>query len=173
MVRLTNAAWTIGAETPRFRRHVRLAGKEIMSNLFADRERSEKRQMDDSVKDRLASQVLELLIDFEMALSERKRKYPAQEFFAFASAARRYIELTRKDQLVRRDVAVALKDLAACIEVMRKGVPDAVVLEAHRLESLFFDGYDPYFEGDEPPGCRVDKTVRLVCNFGHSRNSGL
>jgi len=108
--------------------------------------------MDDAVKDRLASQVLELLIDFEMALSERKRKYPAQEFFAFASAARRYIDLTRKDQLVRRDVAVALKGLAACLEVMRKGVPDAVVLEAHRLENLFFDGYDPYFEGDEPSG---------------------
>jgi hypothetical protein len=58
---------------------VRIAGKEIMSNLFADHERSKKRH--DSVKDRLASQVLELLIDFEMALSERKRKYPAQEFF--------------------------------------------------------------------------------------------
>ena len=40
-----------------------------MSNLFADRERSKKRLMDDSIKDRLASQVLELLIDFEMALS--------------------------------------------------------------------------------------------------------
>jgi hypothetical protein len=81
-----------------------------MSNLFADRERSKKRLMDDSIKDRLASQVLELLMDFEMALSERKRKYPAQEFFAFASSARRYIDLTRKDHLVRRDVAVALKD---------------------------------------------------------------
>lgn len=131
---------------------VRIAGKEIMSNLFEDRERSKTRQTDDSVKDRLASQVLERLIDFEMALSERKRKYPAQEFFDFASAARQYIDLTRKDQLVRRDVAVALKDLAACLELRRKGAPDAVVLEAHRLESLFFDGYDPYFEGDEPPG---------------------
>ena len=123
-----------------------------MSNLFADGERSKKRPMGDSLKDRLASQVLELLIDFEMALSERKRKYPAQEFFAFASAARRYIELTRKDQLVRRDVAVALKNLATYLELRRKGVPDTVVLEANRLESLFFDGYDPYFEGDEPPG---------------------
>jgi hypothetical protein len=131
---------------------VRIAGKEVMSNLLADRDRFKKRYIDDSVKDRLASQVLELLIDCEMALSERKAKYPAQEFFAFASAARRYIDLTRKDQLVRRDVAVALKDLAVCLEVRRKGVPDAVVLEAHRLESLFFDGYDPYFEGDEPPG---------------------
>jgi hypothetical protein len=131
---------------------VRIAGKEIMSNLFADRERSKKRYMGNSVKDRLASQVLELLIDFEMALSERKRKYPAQEFFTFASTARRYIDLTHKDQLVRRDVAVALKNLAACLEVRRKGVPGAVALEAHRLESLFFDGYDPYFKGDEPPG---------------------
>ena len=122
-----------------------------MSNLFAD-ERSKRRHMDDSVKDRLASQVLELLVDFEMALSESKRKYPAQEFFAFASAARRYINLTRKDQLVRRDVAVALKDLATCLELRRKAVPDAVVLEADRLESLFFDGYDAYFESDEPPG---------------------
>ena len=131
---------------------VRIAGKEVISNLFADRERSKKRHMYESVKDRLASQVLELLIDFEMVLSETKRKYRAQEFFAFASAARRYIDLTRKDQLVRRDVAVALKDLAACLEVMRKGVPDAVVLEAHRLESLFFDGYGHYFEDDEPLG---------------------
>ena len=60
-----------------------------MSNRFADRQRFKKRHMDNSVKDRLASQALELLIDFEMALSERKRKYPVQEFFAFARAARR------------------------------------------------------------------------------------
>lgn len=53
-------------------------GKEIMSDLPADRERCKKRPVDESVKDRLASQVLELLIDFEMTLSERKRKYPAQ-----------------------------------------------------------------------------------------------
>jgi hypothetical protein len=39
---------------------VRIAGKEIMSNLFADRERSKRRH--ESVKDRLASQVLELLM---------------------------------------------------------------------------------------------------------------
>lgn len=123
-----------------------------MSNLFADRQQFKKSQADNSVKNRLASQALELLIDFEMALSERKRKYPVQEFFAFARATRRYIDLTRKDQLVRRDVAVALNDLAECLEARRKGVPDAVLLEAHRLESLFFDGYDPYFEGDEPPG---------------------
>ncbi len=60
--------------------------------------------------------------------------------------------MTRRDQLVRRDVAVALRGLAESLEARRKRVPDGVLLEAHRLESLFFDGYDPYFEGDEPPG---------------------
>ena len=140
---------------------VRIAGKEIMSNLFADHERSKKRHMDDSVKDRLASQVLELLIDFEMALSQRRRKYPAQEFFAFASAARRYIDLTRKDQLVRRDVAVALKDLAACLEVRRKGVPDAVVLEAHRWKAS--SSMDTIRTSKETnlPACRAERPIRL------------
>jgi hypothetical protein len=124
----------------------------VTNAIHTARYRFKKRQMDNSVKDRLASQALDLLIDFEMALSERTRNYPVQEFFAFARAARRYIDLTRRDQLVRRDVAVALKDFAECLEPRRKGVPDAVLLEAHRLESLFFDGYDPYFEGDQPPG---------------------
>jgi len=29
---------------------------------------------------------------------------------------------------------------------------NTVVLEAERLECLLFAGYDPQFEGDEPPG---------------------
>lgn len=100
---------------------VRIAAKGTMSNLFADRQRFKKRQMDNSVKDRLASQALELLIDFEMALSERKRKYPVQEFFAFARAARRYVELTRRDQLVRRDVAAALNGTFTLIGTLGLG----------------------------------------------------
>jgi hypothetical protein len=108
--------------------------------------------MDNSERDRSAAQALDLLCSFEVALSESKRKYPVQEFFSFANAARRYIDLTRRDQLVRRDVAVALKGLAQSLDARRKRVPERVLLEADRLESLFFDGYDPYFEGDEPPG---------------------
>jgi hypothetical protein len=108
--------------------------------------------MDNSERDRSAAQVLDLLCSFEVALSESKRKYPVQEFFSFANAARRYIDLTRRDQLVRRDVAVALKGLAQSLDARRKRVPERVLLEADRLEGLFFDGYDPYFEGDEPPG---------------------
>jgi hypothetical protein len=123
-----------------------------MGGPFPDRQRSKRHQMDNSERDRSAVQVLDLLCSFELALSESKRKYPVQEFFSFANAARRYIDLTRRDQLVRRDVAVALKGLAQSLDARRKRVPERVLLEADRLESLFFDGYDPYFEGDEPPG---------------------
>jgi hypothetical protein len=123
-----------------------------MGSPFPDRQRSKRHQMDNSERDRSAAQVLDLLCSFEVALSESKRKYPVQEFFSFANAARRYIDLTRRDQLVRRDVAVALKGLAQSLDARRKRVPERVLLEADRLESLFFDGYDPYFEGDEPPG---------------------
>jgi hypothetical protein len=123
-----------------------------MGGPFPDRQRSKRHQMDNSERDRSAAQVLDLLCSFEVALSESKRKYPVQEFFSFANAARRYIDLSRRDQLVRRDVAVALKGLAQSLDERRKRVPERVLLEADRLESLFFDGYDPYFEGDEPPG---------------------
>src|SRR5438445_6522278 len=123
-----------------------------MCSAFPDRQRPKRPQMDNSERDCAAAQVLDLLCSFEVALAESKRKYPVQEFFSFASAARRYIDLTRRDKLVRRDVAVALKGLAQSLDARRKRVPEGVLLEADRLESLFFDGYDPYFEGDEPPG---------------------
>jgi hypothetical protein len=123
-----------------------------MCSPFPDRQRPKRPQIHNSERDRSADQVLDLLCSFEVALSESKRKYPVQEFFSFANAARRYIDLTRRDQLVRRDVAVALKGLAQSLDARRKRVPEGVLLEADRLESLFFDGYDPYFEGDEPLG---------------------
>jgi hypothetical protein len=38
------------------------------------------------------------------------------------------------------------------LEAGRKPAPGDVRCEAERLECLLFGGYDPYFEGDEPPG---------------------
>jgi hypothetical protein len=34
----------------------------------------------------------------------------------------------------------------------RKGVPGDVLRDAEHLECLLFSGYDPHFEGNEPPG---------------------
>jgi hypothetical protein len=101
-----------------------------MCSSFPDRQKPKWPQMDNSERDRSAAQVLDLLCSFEVALSESKRKHPVQEFFSFANAARRYIDLTRRDQLVRRDVAVALKGLAQSLEARRKRVPEGVLRQA-------------------------------------------
>ncbi len=76
--------------------------------------------------------------------------YPTILFFC--DCCRQYTELTRRDRLVRRDVAVVMNGLLQSLELERKRVPGEILYEADRLESLFFAGYDPHFEGDEPPG---------------------
>jgi hypothetical protein len=107
--------------------------------------------MVDPKQDRLAKDVVELSISFKMALSN-KRKYPMVEFNSFVAAAKGYIAALGKAPLIHRDVVSAISGLREFLEIERKRVPGEVLYEADRLESLFFSGYDPHFEGDEPPG---------------------
>jgi hypothetical protein len=102
-------------------------------------------------KDCLAAEVQERWIEFQIALSD-KRKYPLQQFLQFLEAGRRYAELTKRDALIHRTVVSAVNGLTEFLMAERKQVPEPVVQDAQRLESLVFSGYDPYFEGDEPPG---------------------
>ena len=102
-------------------------------------------------KDRLAAQVMKHWTEFQQALSD-KRKYPIREFKAFWNSARHYVELTKSDRLIHRAVAAALNGLAGFLALERKRVPADVLQDADRLECLLFSGYDPHFEGDEPPG---------------------
>ena len=106
--------------------------------------------MSTSQKDRLA-EVAERWIDFQTALSDT-RKYPLQQFRQFWEAGRRYAELTKHDPLIHRSVVCAVSGLTDFLMVERKRVPQRVIEDAQRLESLVFSGYDSYFEGDEPPG---------------------
>jgi hypothetical protein len=103
-------------------------------------------------KDRLATQAMECWADFQDGLSLDKRKYPIQQFIAFWTVTKRYAELTRSDLLIHRSVAGAVNGLVDFLEVERERVPDQVLRDAERLECLLFSGYDPHFEGDEPPG---------------------
>jgi hypothetical protein len=107
--------------------------------------------MSTSQKDRLAAEVAERWIDFQTALSD-KRKYPLQQFRQFWDAGRTYAELTKRDPLIHRSVVSAVNGLTDFLMVERKRVPEGVIQDAQRLESLVFSGYDSYFEGDEPPG---------------------
>ena len=94
---------------------------------------------------------MERRVDFETAL-ENKRKYPIEEFNAFLRAVRHYIEMTQGDTMVHKSVAQSVNGLREFLELERKRVPGIVLFEADRLECEVFGGYDPYFEGDEPPG---------------------
>ena len=70
----------------------------------------------------------------------------------FATGVRRYVDVIGRDPLIHREIASAINGLVDFLKVERRQVPDSVIYEASRLESLLFSGYDPHFEGDEPPG---------------------
>jgi hypothetical protein len=107
--------------------------------------------MPPSEKDRLAAEFKERWIDFQMALSD-KRKYPVQQFRHAWEIGRRYAEITKSDTMIHRAVVSAVNGMTDYLTSERKRVPEEVVLKAQRLESLVFAGYDSYFEGHEPPG---------------------
>jgi hypothetical protein len=108
--------------------------------------------MTDSTKDALAAIVEERWVDVQVALSDSKRKYPVEESRKFAHAVRTYIEESRTDPLIHRNVVQVINGLTDSFEVGCDRIPNEVFEEAARLESLMFAGYDPHFEGDEPPG---------------------
>ena len=105
-----------------------------------------------SEKDRIAAEVADRYRVFEEALFGDKRRYPLQEFKAFWEAGKRYAELTKSDSLIHRKVVEVVHGLTDIVGVGRKRIPESVPRDAERLESLVFSGYDPHFEGDEPPG---------------------
>jgi hypothetical protein len=108
--------------------------------------------MPTSEKDRLAAEVASRYSAFEEALFGDKRRYPLQQFKTFWEAARRYAELTKSDPLIHRTVVEVVHGLTDMVAVGRKRIPADVPRDAERLECLIFSGYDPHFEGDEPPG---------------------
>ena len=108
--------------------------------------------MRDAEKDRLALSVVDRHSEFEKALAGNRRQYPAHEFRLFAEAVRGYVEKTGSDEMMHRRVAGAVYGPVDYLRIERKRVPDEVLVEAERLECLVFLGYDPHFDGDEPPG---------------------
>jgi len=105
----------------------------------------------ESERDQLARQVADLWARFNLALTD-KRKYPVQEFKAFVQSVRRYMEITACDPMIHKSVAGAVNGLREFLQAERKRIPADILFEADRLECQVFEGYDPKFDGDEPPG---------------------
>jgi hypothetical protein len=110
--------------------------------------------MSGTEKDRLAASVVDQHCAFEQALAGNRKRYPTREFRSFATVIRRYVQATRKDEMLHRSVVQAVNGLVENLRSERKKVPDEVLLEAERLECLLFLGYGPHFDGDELPGLR-------------------
>ena len=108
--------------------------------------------MSGSEKDRLAALVIDQHCAFEQALAGSRKRYPTREFRSFAAVMRQYVDATRDDEMLHRSVVTTVHGLGANLQSERKRVPTEVLLEAERLECLLFLGYDPHFDGDEPPG---------------------
>ena len=102
-------------------------------------------------KARLAEQVSATYDDFSLGL-DNKRRYPTEQFARFFSAVKAYAEATRGDEMIHRSVAKCVNGLHAYLQLERRKVPGQVLADADRLAVLLFAGYDPYFEGEEPPG---------------------
>jgi hypothetical protein len=64
---------------------------------------------------------------------------------------REYVQVVGKDRLIHREVVGAINGLVDFLRVERKRIPGNILAEADSLETLVFPGYDPRFEGDEPP----------------------
>ena len=108
--------------------------------------------MSDTEKDRLAALVVDRQFAFEQALAGSRKRYPSREFRFFATVTRQYVQLTRGDKMLHRSVVQAVNGLVEYLRSERKRELGDVLLEAERLECLLFLGYDPHFDGDEPPG---------------------
>jgi hypothetical protein len=101
--------------------------------------------------DRLADEVLNAYAEFESRL-HGKGPFPGHHFKVFFDAVVHYVEATKDSEMIHRRVAGTVNGLGEILALQTSRAPDSAIADADRLECLLFGGYDPHFEGDEPPG---------------------
>lgn len=107
--------------------------------------------MDQSEKDQLAEKVVDAWSEFDAALSN-KRVYPRTQFEALFNRLKEYVDAVKDDTVIHKSVAGAVSGIREYLQTERKRVPGEILRDADRMECLLFSGYDPHFEGFEPPG---------------------
>jgi hypothetical protein len=98
----------------------------------------------------LAEGVVEAAAGFESKL-HRKGPFPSQEFTEFFRAVSRYAEATVGEPMLHRTVVAVVCGLREKLELEISRAPGRAIADADRMEVMLVRGYDPYFEGDEPP----------------------
>lgn len=109
--------------------------------------------MKDIGGDALAEFVMKAHVAFDSKLHEKgRRRFPATEFKALFEAVVRYAEATKEETMIHKNVAGTISGLREILELKSLRAPGQAIADADRLECMLFAGYDPHFEGDEPPG---------------------
>ena len=101
---------------------------------------------------RLAEMATQTRGDLDVALEADRCRWPKTEFQRLVNAVAKYAAATEGSALIHRSVAASVAGLREYLELMGKRVPGAALAEADRLEVILFCGYDPRFDGFEPPG---------------------
>ena len=101
--------------------------------------------------DLLAERIQEAHARFEAVL-HCKGPFPEDEFERFFQAVCRYAEAMRGQERIHRNVAGTLYGLGEFLQLEAFQTPGKILAAVDRLGMLVFAGYDPQFEGHEPPG---------------------
>jgi len=115
----------------------------------------EKSGLVDGIKQRpdigsLADEVMHTYAEFNDRLIA-KGKFPFDLFNAFFNAVVQYSDATKNRKMIHKSVANAVRDFSETLKLIHPRTPGKALAEASRLECIFFCGYDPRFDGFEPP----------------------
>jgi hypothetical protein len=102
--------------------------------------------------DLLAEEVSLARMELDVTLESDKRRWPSDSFERFVNAVMRYAEVMDGSKLIHRSVGADVSGAREYLELQGRRVPGSALAEADRLEVILFNGYDPHFEGPEPPG---------------------
>ena len=101
--------------------------------------------------DKLAEDVIKAHAVFDMRL-HKKGPFPREPLRALFNAVVQYVEATADEPMIHRSVASAVNGLREILQLKSFRTPGKAIADADRMECMLFAGYDPHFEGDEPPG---------------------
>jgi hypothetical protein len=105
--------------------------------------------MKECILDILAGKVLDARAQFDLQL-HGERTYPLRAFEELWLALNQYAAALGDSRSLNRDVAREISGLREYLELESFHTPGEVLAKADRMETILFDGYDPYSEGEEP-----------------------
>ena len=102
--------------------------------------------------DALAKRIMDAHAAFDARLGGRGRRFPDAEFDRLWRAVLEYSAAMTGLNWLHRDVARTLSGFREYLELEIFGTPPDSVRRADQMECVLFCDYDPYQDGDEPPG---------------------